>query len=301
MSNTEPTTKKEKADAKKTEATASHKKLRYRTIWISDVHLGFRGCRADFLIDFLKNTRCDTLYLVGDIIDLWNMKKGLYWPQAHNNVVRAILSKARRKTRVVFVPGNHDELIRDFGDTAFGNIEIRNQSEHELANGKRMLILHGDEFDSVVKFSPFLAKLGSHIYDWLIWANRHINVVRRRMGFPYWSLAGLLKHKVKNAVNYISSFEDAIIKEAQKRGMDGVVCGHIHHAEIRMHGGALYCNCGDWVESHTALVEHQDGRLEIVHWGDSHGTLHHWPADWTKAKPPIGDESNDLLLAPMLR
>jgi len=242
--------------------------LKVRTVWISDVHLGFRGCSAELLLDFLHTVECETLYLVGDIVDVWNMKRGLYWPQAHNNVVRSLLGKAKHDTRVVFVPGNHDEVFRDFEDMEFGNIVIRREVEHELSDGRRLLVLHGDDFDRVVQCSPWLARLGSHAYDVLLYCNRWINWGRRRLGLGYWSLAGYLKHRVKNAVNYISNFEEAVAHEARSRGLDGVVCGHIHHAEIRDIGTIRYHNCGDWVESHTALVERHDGSVELLHWRD---------------------------------
>lgn len=243
--------------------------LRVRTVWISDVHLGFRGCSAELLLDFLHSVECETLYLVGDIVDVWNMQRGLFWPQAHNNVVRSLLGKAKHDTRVVFVPGNHDEVFRDFDGMDFGNVSIRHEVEHELKDGRRLLVLHGDDFDSVVKCSPWLAKLGSHAYDLLLYCNRWVNWGRRRFGLGYWSLSGYLKRKVKNAVNYISNFEEAVAREARNRGLDGVVCGHIHHAEMREVDGVQYLNCGDWVESHTALVEWHDGSVELLNWRDS--------------------------------
>lgn len=245
---------------------------RYRSIWISDVHLGFRGCRADFLLDFLRRTEATHLYLVGDIIDVWNMKKGVYWPQAHNDVIRAILDKAQNGCQVIYVPGNHDEVFRDHTGLDFGNVRIERRAMHETADGRRLLILHGDEFDSVVQCSRWLSVLGNHAYDWLLAANRYLNAVRRRFGMGYWSLAGYLKHKVKNAVNYISDFEEAVAAEAEREGADGLVCGHIHHAEIRTIGEALYCNCGDWVESCTALVERHDGTLELLYWAEEQET-----------------------------
>ncbi|KKM75292.1 hypothetical protein LCGC14_1391690 [marine sediment metagenome] len=247
----------------------SHKKkLKVRSVWISDIHLGFRGCSADFLLDFLHKVECDYLYLVGDIVDVWEMKKRMFWPQAHNNVIRTLLGKAKHDTKVVYVPGNHDELFRDFDGAVFGNIEIQDEVIHETADGRKILILHGDQFDSVVKISPLLAKVGSRLYDYLLRANRLVNFVRRKMGFSYWSLASFLKHRVKNAVQYISNFEEAVAHEAAKQGVDGVVCGHIHRAEITRIQNIDYYNCGDWVESCTALVEHPNGEMEILHWAD---------------------------------
>jgi UDP-2,3-diacylglucosamine pyrophosphatase LpxH len=240
--------------------------LRLRTVFISDIHLGFKGCSADLLLDFLHRVEMDTLFLVGDIIDVWSMQKTMFWPQQHNNVLRTILGKAKRGTKVIFVPGNHDEVFREFDGAVFGNLEIHREYIHEGADGRRMLVMHGDEFDSVVKCSPWLAKLGSNIYDLLLAANPYINWFRRKLDLPHWSLSMYLKHKAKTAVQYIGSFEEAVANAARKRGVDTVVCGHIHHAEMREIDGIRYCNDGDWVESCTALVEHPDGRLEILEW-----------------------------------
>lgn len=250
------------------EKTLSMRPLRYRSIWISDVHLGLRDCKAEFLLDFLKATECQYLYLVGDIIDFWNLKKGWYWPQPHNNVIQKILRKARHGTRVCYIAGNHDEFFRDFIGITFGDIQILDEAIHETADGRRFLIIHGDEFDNVVKHNKWLAMLGDRAYGLLLAINRWFNHARRRLGFPYWSLAAYLKHKVKNAVNYISSFEQALVHEARRHNVDGLICGHIHKAAIETIDGVLYCNDGDWVESCTALVEHHDGSLEIVHWAD---------------------------------
>ena len=251
----------------------STKKYDYHAIWISDVHLGYKGCRAEFLLDFLETSRSDYLYLVGDIIDIWNMKKGLYWPQSHNDVVRKVLSKAKNGTRVIYVPGNHDELLREYDGMTFGNIEIHNRAIHKTIDGKSFLILHGDEFDSVVKCNRLLAILGNHAYDILLEINRGFNLLRRKCGFPYWSLAAYLKHKIKNAVQFIGEFESAVAHEARKHGMDGVVCGHIHHAEIRKMDDVIYFNDGDWVENCTALVEHHDGTMELMHWSDKQHSI----------------------------
>ena len=241
---------------------------RFRAIWISDVHLGFKGCRADYLLDFLKSTESDYLYLVGDFIDMWSMRRNFFWPQSHNDVIRAVLGKAKRGTRVVYVPGNHDELLRDYDGMSFGDVLIRNEIVHTTADGRRLLILHGDAYDSVIRCSKLIESIGSWSYGWLLDVNRLVNWTRRKLGFPYWSLAAYLKHKVKNAVNYISSFETVVAHEACKHKVDGLVCGHIHHAEITKIGGVLYCNDGDWVESCTALVEHFDGALQLLHWAD---------------------------------
>jgi len=243
---------------------------RYRTVFISDTHLGFRGARADFLLDFLRSTEAQTLYLVGDIVDVWKMeRRGLFWPREHSQVLREIVGKAENGTRVVYVPGNHDEKFREFAGSMIHNVEIERQSIHRTADGRRFLVMHGDEFDAAVKCSRLLSALGNHGYDFLLRTNRIVNAVRREFGFPYWSLAAFLKHRVGNAVSYIQRFEEAVAREAEKRGVDGIVAGHIHHAEIRRIGDVLYCNDGDWVESCTALVEDARGTLEIVHWSDA--------------------------------
>lgn len=242
---------------------------RYRTIWISDIHLGTRGCKADLLLEFLKYTESDTLYLVGDIVDGWRLKRSWYWNQSHNDVVQKLLRKARKGTNVVYVPGNHDEALRDFiegSDMQFGGITVQMEAIHETADGRHFLITHGDHFDGIVSCAKWLALLGDAAYGFALSLNTWFNHLRRRMGLPYWSLSAYLKHKVKNAVAFISEYEQAIAEEARRRHVDGVVCGHIHHAEIRDIDGILYCNDGDWVESCTALVEHFDGRLEILHW-----------------------------------
>jgi UDP-2,3-diacylglucosamine pyrophosphatase LpxH len=241
-------------------------KLRLRTVFISDVHLGFKGCRADFLLDFLRRVECERLYLVGDIVDLWALRRSFYWPQAHNDVLRTILGKAKHGTRVVYVPGNHDRSFRDHDGLVLGNVEVRRQAIHQTSGGRRFLVLHGDEFDGVVRASPFLESLGNRAYAAVLRLNRYLNALRQQLGYPYWSVAAFLKHKVKNAVKYIANFERAVATEARRRGVDGIICGHIHRAEISEIDGVLYCNDGDWVESCTALVEHADGALEIVDW-----------------------------------
>lgn len=244
--------------------------LKYRSIFLSDVHLGFRGCQAQFVLDFLRSTECKQLYLVGDIIDIWAMKGGLYWPEAHNQVVREIFDKARNGTEVLYIPGNHDDLFRDHMGASFGDVVVRDEVVHTTADGRRFLVLHGDKFDGVVQHSLWLAKLGSRAYDNLLALNGVLSRVRALFGLRYWSLAGYLKHKVKNAVSYIGNYERAVATEAGHRDLDGMICGHIHHAEMRDIQGVTYCNCGDWVESCTALVEHHDGRLELLRWTDAY-------------------------------
>src|SRR5215475_10748868 len=248
----------------------------YRTIWISYVHLGTRGCSADALLDFLKFTESEYLYLVGDIIDGWRLRRSWYWAQSHNDVVQKVLRKARKGTHVAYIPGNHDELLRDYTGLEFGGIALRDESIDVTADGKRYLVIHGDAYDGIVKYARWLALLGDWAYTLALWLNNHFNHIRRKLGYPYWSLSAYLKGKVKNAVEYVSRFEAAVADAAAKRGVDGVVCGHVHKAEIRPMNGVLYCNDGDWVESCTALVEHFDGRLEIVHWAEKRQLHHAW-------------------------
>jgi UDP-2,3-diacylglucosamine pyrophosphatase LpxH len=244
----------------------SDEKHIYRTIWLSDIHLGSPGCQALYLLEFLRVHRAETLYLVGDIIDGWQLRKGWYWPQSHNDVVQKLLRMARKGTRVIYIPGNHDELSRQFIGLCFGGIEIAEDALHITADGKRLLITHGDLFDGVMQHARWLAHLGSWIYEWLLKFNRWLNAVRQRFGLPYWSMSQYLKHKAKRATTFISDFEHVMTAEARRRGCDGVVCGHIHKAEIRTIDGTLYCNDGDWVESLSALVETQEGELRLVHW-----------------------------------
>ena len=239
---------------------------RVRAIWISDVHLGTPGCQADCLLDFLRHHESDVLYLVGDIVDGWQLRKGWFWPQSHNDVVQKILRKSRKGTRVVYVAGNHDEVARQFLGMRFGDIEIVDEVVHPLLDGRKLWVIHGDLFDGVLQHARWLALLGDSLYTLILKLNKWFNAIRHRMGFSYWSLSQYLKHKVKKAVNFITEFEHAVVNEARRRGFQGVVCGHIHKAEMREVDGLLYCNDGDWVESLTALVETADGHLELVHW-----------------------------------
>ena len=246
---------------------------KHRAIWISDVHLGTRGCKADFLLDFLKHNEAEYVYLLGDIIDGWRLKKGWHWPQKHNDVVQKLLRKARKGAQVVYVPGNHDEFARDFLDLQFGGIEVKQEAEHVTADGRRMLMLHGDKYDGVMVYAKWLAHLGDWAYESLLVINHYFNILRRKMGYDYWSLSAYLKHKVKNAVNFISDFEKLVAGAAKKDNMEIVVCGHIHKAELRYVDDILYCNTGDWVESCTAMVEDSTGKLSIIHWSDKQKTL----------------------------
>lgn len=241
-------------------------KTHYRAVFISDVHLGTVGCQALALLDFLKHHPSDSLYLVGDIIDGWQLRRRWYWPQTHNDVVQKVLRRARKGCKVVFVPGNHDEFARQFHGHEFGGILVRHHTSHQLLDGRRLWVVHGDHFDGVIRYAKWLAYLGDHLYEFTLKLNRYLNLLRSRLGMPYWSLSQYLKHKVKKAVNFVNDYERALAREAKARGFDGVVCGHIHRPEMRQIEDVLYCNDGDWVESLSALVEHLDGRLELVHW-----------------------------------
>ena len=240
------------------------KRGRYRTIWVSDTHLGTPGCQARALLDFLDAHECDFLYLVGDIIDFWRLKRAPHWDQLHSDVIRTVLGKARTGTVVTLVPGNHDEYLRRFCDLQLGNIMVTREAVHRTVDGRRLLVVHGDEFDGVTRCHRWIALTGDMGYEMLLVLNRWFNVARRSFGLPYWSLSAYVKGKVKRAVNFITAFEQALAHEASRRGLQGVVCGHIHHAEMRDLAGILYCNTGDWVESCTALAESHDGTLELL-------------------------------------
>ncbi len=237
---------------------------RYRTIWVSDIHLGTRGCQAGALLEFLDAHDCEYLYLVGDIIDFWRLKRTPHWTQLHSDVIRKVLSRARGGTIVTLIPGNHDEYLRRFCDLPLGNIMVTREAVHRTADGRLLLVVHGDEFDSITRCHRWLALTGDVGYDVLLVLNRWFNRARRLLGLPYWSLSAYVKGRVKRAVSFITAFESALTHEASRRGLQGVVCGHIHRAEQRDVGGILYCNTGDWVESCTALAERTDGTLELL-------------------------------------
>lgn len=243
----------------------------YRALFLSDIHLGTKACQAGLLLEFLKRHDADTIYLVGDVVDFWRIRRGAYWPQTHNDVLQKLLRKVRKGARLIYVPGNHDEALRDFCGATFGGIEIAMRAIHETADGRRFLVIHGDEFDVVVRCARWLAALGDTAYGLALWVNTLFNRARRRLGLPYWSLSAWLKHRVKRAVNYIGEFEAALVQAARRHGADGVICGHIHHAAIHDLGAMTYINTGDWVESCTAIVETAEGRLEIVRWAEQIG------------------------------
>jgi UDP-2,3-diacylglucosamine pyrophosphatase LpxH len=238
-----------------------------RAMFLSDLHLGTRGCQADMLVDFLRWHDAETIYLVGDVVDGWRLRKSWYWPQTHNDVVQKLLRKGRKGARIVYLPGNHDEFLRDYLGSQFGAIEIVDEIIHETADGRRLLVIHGDQFDVVVRHAKWLAHLGDGAYTVALGFNTVFNYVRRKLGFPYWSLSAWAKLKVKNAVSFIGTYQDALVGEARRQGTDGIVCGHIHHAKIEaLDDRITYYNTGDWVESCTALLEHHDGQIELVRW-----------------------------------
>lgn len=239
---------------------------KFRTLFLSDIHLGTRGCQAELLLDFLRHHDADTIYLVGDIIDGWRLKKTWYWPQTHNDVVQKILRKGRKGARIIYLPGNHDEFLRDYLGTHFGGVEVADTAVHTTAEGKRLVVIHGDQFDVVVRHAKWLALLGDWAYVTALGMNTWINIVRRRLGLTYWSLSAWAKLRVKNAVSFIGKFEAALATEAKRRGADGVVCGHIHHPVMHETHGTTYINTGDWVESCSAVAENEDGSFELIRW-----------------------------------
>jgi UDP-2,3-diacylglucosamine pyrophosphatase LpxH len=277
----------------------------YRSIFISDVHLGTRDCKAEALNNFLKHNSCESLYMIGDIIDAWKIQQNKWrWKQSHTNVVRRVLGHAKRGTRVIYIAGNHDEFLRPmipYG-FSFGMIEIHNQIEHIGADGKHYLVVHGDLFDGITRLAPWLNFLGDKAYDVILSLNSRVNWIRHRLGFGYFSLSKFLKHKVKKAVDFIFQFERNLAGYCKKRGFDGVICGHIHHAEIKLIDGVVYMNDGDWVESCTALVEHHDGRWEIITWtkekdnvaDDIDGGTHQRPARSTRKGRTAVSGSTDV-------
>ncbi len=258
---------------KKVNQNKFDKIFNYRSIWISDFHLGTRGCQSELLLEFIKHTQSEKLYLVGDIIDGWALKNTWYWPQSHNDVVQKILRKARHGTEVFYISGNHDEVMRGFVPVNFGGVSILNQIIHETVDKKKYLVVHGDQFDGIIQCAKWLAMLGSITYDFLIYFNRYINFFRKKLGYEYWSLSNYLKFTVKNAVKFVSEYEKLVSNYAKQFKVEGIICGHIHHANMQSMNGIHYINDGDWVESCTALVEHFDGKLELINWTEKRKEL----------------------------
>ena len=258
---------------KKVNQNKFDKIFNYRSIWISDFHLVTRGCQSELLLEFIKHTQSEKLYLVGDIIDGWALKNTWYWPQSHNDVVQKILRKARHGAEVFYISGNHDEVMRGFVPVNFGGVSILNQVIHETVDKKKYLVVHGDQFDGIIQCAKWLAMLGSITYDFLIYFNRYINFFRKKLGYEYWSLSNYLKFTVKNAVKFVSEYEKLVCNYAKQFKVEGIICGHIHHANMQSMNGIHYINDGDWVESCTALVEHFDGKLELINWTEKRKEL----------------------------
>ncbi len=269
----------------------SQKTAHYRTLFISDLHLGTRGCQHHLIVDFLKHNDADTIYLVGDIIDGWKLKSGWYWPQGHNDVVQKLLRKVRKGARMVYIPGNHDEFAREYIGMTFGGVEVMRTAVHTTADGRQFFVTHGDDYDIVVRNVRWLAHLGDWAYTTAIALNTVFNIVRRRLGFPYWSFSAWAKLKVKNAVNFIGDFEEVVAQDAVKHGVDGVICGHIHHATMRDIKGVTYVNTGDFVESCSFVAEHRDGRLEVLHWLTLGGEAAVADVDVTEAALVVDEEA----------
>ncbi|MCC2095778.1 MAG: UDP-2,3-diacylglucosamine diphosphatase [Hyphomicrobiales bacterium] len=267
--------------------TSKQKERRFRTLFLSDVHLGTRGCQASALLDFLRHHDADRIYLIGDIVDGWRLKQAWFWPQDHNDVVQKVLRKVRKGTPLIYIPGNHDEFFRDYVGHNFGGIEIAAEAIHTCADGRTILLLHGDKFDTVVRNVKWLALLGDWAYDFAIWLNRHIARARRYFGLPYWSFSQWSKDKVKRAVSFISAFEDAVVADAKRHKVDCVMCGHIHKPVVREIDGITYINTGDWVESCSAVVEHHDGQLELIHWQEAANTEFRTPGAGRTAEQGI--------------
>jgi len=265
----------------------------YRTIWLSDFHLGTKDAQVDYLLDFLRHNESDTLFLVGDILDGWALSRSWHWSQTHNDIIQKILRKARKGTRVVYLPGNHDEFIRDYLGLCLGRIHVMDDAIHKTADGRKLLVLHGDEFDGMLQHAKWISVMGSRAYRALLLINRGLNRARRWMGMPYWSLSAYMKHTTKRAVQAIANFEHAMIEVAKQKKVDGVICGHIHHAEIRQVQSILYANSGDWMESCTALVEHFDGRIELLNWVkmDHQPQLTRWATNGSNS-----DQNSELMV-----
>ncbi|MCC6466589.1 MAG: UDP-2,3-diacylglucosamine diphosphatase [Planctomycetes bacterium] len=272
------------------------RKTHYRTVWLSDIHLGTKFCRVERLVQFLKAVRCDCLYLVGDIIDVWSMRRKWHWPKDHTEVVRRILKRDLKGTRIIFVPGNHDELFRAYHGLQFGGVEIRNEVIHTTADGRKALVVHGDVFDAIVRHHRLITMVGDWLYDVLLAVNVHFNTLRRWMGFGHWSLSNYVKQRVKKVISFISSFEEALARYARQKQVSVVVCGHIHHPELRDVDGIQYANCGDWVENCSAVVEHHDGRLEMLRFGPE-GPM---PAVLEDDEPAPTEDPHADLIEPMI-
>lgn len=270
--------------------TTCSSKTHYPAVWISDVHLGYKDCQAQYLLDFLNAIECDVLYLVGDIVDLWSMKRQFFWHPSHYDVLALIQQKAKDGTRVIYIPGNHDETFRHYANDSLFGIEVHKQYIHTTTANKRFLLLHGDDFDSATRYNKLISIAGDAGYDLLLFLNRWTNRIRRLFGGNYWSLASWIKARVHKAREAIDAFEKAAIHEAKKQAVDGIICGHIHHPAVKVVDGILYCNDGDWIENCTALVENNSGRIELLHWSETKKVIH--SADISKLTPKTAYDKN---------
>ncbi|TMP20578.1 UDP-2,3-diacylglucosamine hydrolase [Pseudoalteromonas sp. S2721] len=270
--------------------TTCSSKTHYPAVWISDVHLGYKDCQAQYLLDFLNAIECDVLYLVGDIVDLWSMKRQFFWHPSHYDVLALIQQKAKDGTRVIYIPGNHDETFRHYTNDSLFGIEVHKQYIHTTKAKKRLLLLHGDDFDSATRYNKLISIAGDAGYDFLLFLNRWTNRIRRLFGGNYWSLASWIKARVHKAREAIDAFEKAAIHEAKKQAVDGIICGHIHHPAVKVVDGILYCNDGDWIENCTALVENSSGRIELLHWSETKKVIH--SADISKLTPKTAYDKN---------
>jgi UDP-2,3-diacylglucosamine pyrophosphatase LpxH len=240
-------------------------RYKVRSLFLSDIHLGTRACQSHRLLEFIKQYDCEYLFLVGDIVDFWALKRGIYWPAEHNTVVQKILRLARHGVKVIYVPGNHDEALREYLDAVFGDIAVRGDCVHTAADGRRYALTHGDQYDQVTTYARWLSVLGDVSYHALVHMNRLLSLVRRKLGVTgHWSLADYAKRNVLKAVSFVGDFEQAVARGVRERGLDGVICGHIHTPVIKDVDGVLYMNCGDWVDSCSAVIERLDGSMQLV-------------------------------------
>ncbi|GGF01377.1 UDP-2,3-diacylglucosamine diphosphatase [Pseudoalteromonas gelatinilytica] len=267
--------------------TTCSSKTHYPAVWISDVHLGYKDCQAQYLLDFLNAIECDVLYLVGDIVDLWSMKRQFFWHPSHYDVLALIQQKAKYGTRVIYIPGNHDETFRHYANDSLFGIEVHKQYIHTTKANKRFLLLHGDDFDSATRYNKLISIAGDAGYDFLLFLNRWTNRIRRLFGGNYWSLASWIKARVHKAREAIDAFEKAAIHEAKRQAVDGIICGHIHHPTVKVVDGILYCNDGDWIENCTALVENSAGRIELLHWSETQKVIHSADISTLTPKPAL--------------
>ncbi len=270
--------------------TTCSSKTHYPAVWISDVHLGYKDCQAQYLLDFLNAIECDVLYLVGDIVDLWSMKRQFFWHPSHYDVLALIQQKAKDGTRVIYIPGNHDETFRHYANDSLFGIEVHKQYIHTTKANKRFLLLHGDDFDSATRYNKLISIAGDAGYDFLLFLNRWTNRIRRLFGGNYWSLASWIKARVHKAREAIDAFEKAAIHEAKKQAVDGIICGHIHHPAVKVVDGILYCNDGDWIQNCTALVDNSSGRIELLHWSETKKVIN--SADISKLTPKTAYDKN---------